>query len=58
MIYYLIYIFNWLQYHSICWAIEDVRAAEWALGQLVPYHHMTRDENYIMDDMARRALEV
>ena len=58
MIYYLTYIFNWLQYHSIYWAIGDVRAEEWALGQLLPYYHMTRDENYIMDDMARQALEV
>ena len=30
------------------WALEDARAVEWALGQPVAYHHVTRDANYIM----------
>ena len=29
------------------WALEDARAVEWALGQPVAYHHVTRDANYI-----------
>ena len=51
------HIFKWPQYHSIYWAIEDSRAAEQLLGQPMAYCHMTRDANYIADNMARWALE-
>ena len=30
---------------------------EQELGQSMAYHHVTRDANSVMDDMARRALE-
>ena len=45
------------QRHSIHWALEDTRAAEQIIKQLVAYCYITRDANYVADDMARRALE-
>ena len=57
MIYFLILAFKQPQYHSIHLAIEDARAAEWALKQSIAYYHVTQDTNYIVEDMARWALE-
>ena len=34
-----------------------MRAAEWVLGQLVTYYHITKDTNCVMDDIAKWALE-
>ena len=57
MIYFLTFIFKQLQCHSIYWAIIDIRAVEWVVGQPLAYLYVTRDANYIVDDMARQALE-
>ena len=57
MICFLMHVFKWPQGHSIYWAFKDARAAEWALGQPVAYCHVTRDADYIVDDIAMRALE-
>ena len=57
MIHFLMCMFRQLQYYSNYWALEDARAAEWALGQPTTYCHITRYANCISDDMARPALE-
>ena len=57
MIHFLKFMFKWPQYPSIHWALEDARAAEQVQGQLVAYHHVTRDTNCIVDNVARRALD-
>ena len=51
------HIFKQPQQHSIYWALEDARATEWPLGQLMAYHHITRDANCVGNNMARQALE-
>ena len=59
MIHFLAHISKGLQHHSIYWAIEDARAAEWVLGQPLDYHHihMNRDANCVMDNITRWALK-
>ena len=58
MIHFLMRVFKWPQNHSIYWTLEDARSSELALGQHMVYCHITRDANYVVDDMARWALEV
>ena len=53
MIYFLTFIFKQLQCHSIYWAIIDIRAVEWVVGQPLAYLYVTRDANYIVDGMTR-----
>ena len=57
MINFLMHVFKWSQYHSIYWALENMRATKQVLGQPMAYRHMTRDTNCVANDMARRALE-
>ena len=57
MIHFLMRVFKQPSRQSIYWAIEDARVEERALGQPVAYWHVTRDANYVPDNMARRALE-
>ena len=53
MIHFLMHVFKQSQHHSIYWANEDARAEEWAIGKLVAYYHMIRDNSYIADDIVR-----
>ena len=56
LICFMLRIYKKPQRHTIYWAVEDVKCAERVLGGPVAYCHVTREANYIADDMACRAL--
>ena len=56
LIRFMLWIYKKPQRHTIYWAVEDVKRAEWVIDRPVAYHHVAQEANCIADNMARRAL--
>ena len=56
LICFMLRIYKEPQWHTIYWAVEDIKHAEQVLGGPVAYHHVMQEANCIAYDMARHTL--
>ena len=58
LIRFILQIYKKPGWHTIYWAVEDVKHTEWILGSPVAYCHVMQEANRMVEDMAYRALAV